>query len=675
EKRRKAAVVTGALDETEESEKQAGKGGSSTLRLSEEELQASLERLTQRGKTRACPPSARDFNDWKRKNGVPEDAKVFVLTGWYPCVKKALLDRGWVQNNDRDSPFFDLKWTLHSQDIRATGIKPWQLCNHFFKNVAITTKAGLLGNLRNLKWFANTDSKEVFPRGYNLSIETDMQASGAFLDDYCATAAESLLKHVFVRSKGKEALRSLGVDYEVQSTTKDYQDKVTGRTDNIVSSDPDSEFSSAFDSDWDISDAEKPPAPAATAAATMFGISGNQDSTDGCSSHAKETGSTRCNECHGFRSTTGVEEGKGNERDEGEPGTGENVGLANSEVETGEGPERCRHRMVRHSDLVILLPVEGILLRRVNYGTPATHSYPLVHICKHQTKIREDFETMPSAAKVFASMEESNTPGQPERHSSSKEATGGNTEDRVASSDGEGGKGYEYDFADPNGRNDAAEGRHRRGEQMGGGASICGDGEVCRETRPLDESRGRSWFPEGHDFMVNVEILNAAISVCRKRQHGPSPTCQTVVEDDYIDEPSPMEPIVSNLEWELIRLGVGHVPDPDMAGMYRPHSLPSRPCTPVEAFIKTEKSDAAEEAKVSRLRAQRRQRKRNNEARAAAEIRVQEVEPLGEARLKEVRQVLKGLKSAYAQFDLNGDFCKNVWIVKPAAKSRGRGIE
>lgn len=59
--------------------------------------------------------------------------QVFVMTGWYPCVKKALLERGWTQNLDRDSPFFDLKWTLHSQDIRTTDIQPWQLCNHFFK--------------------------------------------------------------------------------------------------------------------------------------------------------------------------------------------------------------------------------------------------------------------------------------------------------------------------------------------------------------------------------------------------------------------------------------------------------------------------------------------------------------------------------------------------------------
>lgn len=43
------------------------------------------------------------------------------------------------------------------------------------QNVAITTKAGLLGNLRNLKWLADVDCSEVFPRGYDLSLETDTQ--------------------------------------------------------------------------------------------------------------------------------------------------------------------------------------------------------------------------------------------------------------------------------------------------------------------------------------------------------------------------------------------------------------------------------------------------------------------------------------------------------------------
>ena len=38
-------------------------------------------------------PPARDFVDWKRKHNVPMDAQVFSMTGWYPCVKDALLQR------------------------------------------------------------------------------------------------------------------------------------------------------------------------------------------------------------------------------------------------------------------------------------------------------------------------------------------------------------------------------------------------------------------------------------------------------------------------------------------------------------------------------------------------------------------------------------------------------
>ena len=42
--------------------------------------------------------------------------------------------------------------------------------------MAITTKAGLLGNLRNLKWFADCDCDEVLPRGYDLSVDVEVQA-------------------------------------------------------------------------------------------------------------------------------------------------------------------------------------------------------------------------------------------------------------------------------------------------------------------------------------------------------------------------------------------------------------------------------------------------------------------------------------------------------------------
>ena len=91
----------------------------------------------------------RDFKDYKRKLGLSKDTKVFCMTGWYPCVKDALLERGWHFNDDRESTFYDLKWTLRSNDIDK-GIKPNQLTNHFLKNTAITTKAGLTRSLTEL---------------------------------------------------------------------------------------------------------------------------------------------------------------------------------------------------------------------------------------------------------------------------------------------------------------------------------------------------------------------------------------------------------------------------------------------------------------------------------------------------------------------------------------------
>ena len=174
-----------------------GKDGKVVKVLTAEEVAGIGNRLSQRKKGDAKIVEARDFNDWKRKNCVKPNQKVFSMTGWYPCVKDDLLERGWFFNEDRDSPFFDLKWTLRSTDVKPGSFQPHQLTNHFLKNTAITTKVGLMKSLRNLTWFASDTEDSIFPRAYDLKHLGDL---AAFMDDYRCLKAESLLKLILVRA-------------------------------------------------------------------------------------------------------------------------------------------------------------------------------------------------------------------------------------------------------------------------------------------------------------------------------------------------------------------------------------------------------------------------------------------------------------------------------------------
>lgn len=58
-----------------------------------------------------------DMATWKKKNRVDEQTKVFIVRGGYGDVKRALKQRGWVENKDKESVCFDLKWTLKTKDI------------------------------------------------------------------------------------------------------------------------------------------------------------------------------------------------------------------------------------------------------------------------------------------------------------------------------------------------------------------------------------------------------------------------------------------------------------------------------------------------------------------------------------------------------------------------------
>lgn len=68
-----------------------------------------------------------------------------------------------------------------SMNFKQENLLPSQLTNHFLKNVAITTKVGLLKSLQSLIWLADVSSNDVIPRGYDLSIPAELLA---FMDDY-----------------------------------------------------------------------------------------------------------------------------------------------------------------------------------------------------------------------------------------------------------------------------------------------------------------------------------------------------------------------------------------------------------------------------------------------------------------------------------------------------------
>ena len=60
----------------------------------------------------------RGFRAWREARGIARSAKVFIVVGSYSDARASLLRRGWVENEDRDSPYFDLKWTTRADGPR-----------------------------------------------------------------------------------------------------------------------------------------------------------------------------------------------------------------------------------------------------------------------------------------------------------------------------------------------------------------------------------------------------------------------------------------------------------------------------------------------------------------------------------------------------------------------------
>ena len=65
-----------------------------------------------------------DIAVWRKKNKVDEKTKVFIIKGGYGDIRRALKMRGWVENKDKDSVCFNLKYTLKTSDIDYNNLLP-----------------------------------------------------------------------------------------------------------------------------------------------------------------------------------------------------------------------------------------------------------------------------------------------------------------------------------------------------------------------------------------------------------------------------------------------------------------------------------------------------------------------------------------------------------------------
>ncbi|DBB01698.1 hypothetical protein WJX77_004961 [Trebouxia sp. C0004] len=137
-----------------------------------------------------------DYARWRRRNSIAPDAKVFVITGVYPDVRASLLARGWVENPDPDSSFFDLKWCLRTRSIYNPPLLRHQIVNHYSgAGACLTTKYGLLESIQHIRWYFDVNVGTFFPRAMKLGTPAEFQALET---EFKWCAAASILRRLLL---------------------------------------------------------------------------------------------------------------------------------------------------------------------------------------------------------------------------------------------------------------------------------------------------------------------------------------------------------------------------------------------------------------------------------------------------------------------------------------------
>jgi len=164
----------------------------------------------------------------------------------YPDFAKALLERGWFENPERDSRFFDLQWGL-GNDVHHDRLEDHQVVNHFQKCQDLTTKVGLSLNLRQSTWLSGVDSEEFYPRAYDLY---DPLERADFVQNFKLTKAEAILRQ-FLQHLESQAEHTFSPDV-VGTALKVCTRRVTDVDDVIDCPEICESLGSVTSSEWDL---------------------------------------------------------------------------------------------------------------------------------------------------------------------------------------------------------------------------------------------------------------------------------------------------------------------------------------------------------------------------------------------------------------------------------------